>query len=451
MLQYHKNLAFAFTATIVSFVAGSIAIHLKSEWICDPLCSEDLHLLSELPARRPSQIRFAIEKLASYIAYGDAKSHEVPNLAYDFYPIIHITDYSPRNSSLNIEDDVPWHHLTQIGTRHRGVLASNTILVPAYRRKNYTIRNDVCVIDKQSTLVVSRAVYAEVETLNYATGLGLQIRQLLKASLNSPKAFAGDVQTLVESIRFTYANPSAMTSSVTFHNLWRSILDELQIMSLISAVETRIKTEQGIPENQALLIQQLAKLRQEAGHSSSDISRISDLAKTDIRAAWNLTRRLLEEVVQQITRATNAADESITSGDPLHTSIERLKGSEVLPDDIFACMDAIRRYGNIGSHSGGVVYNPSPDGILIVLAALLQVYEWYVVAFLPSVRVECPNADCGKVQALGQNFCVFCGTRMPPVPRTVCPTCKKPIAPGIEFCGNCGKPIRHASTGRPLP
>ncbi|MDH7511003.1 MAG: zinc ribbon domain-containing protein, partial [Methanolinea sp.] len=49
---------------------------------------------------------------------------------------------------------------------------------------------------------------------------------------------------------------------------------------------------------------------------------------------------------------------------------------------------------------------------------------------------------CGRPLAPGSQFCGFCGAPLRKEEPLTCPACQKPVKPGSQFCGFCGAPLR---------
>jgi hypothetical protein len=439
-----KETRIAFEVSVVRFGFGGVLLQLRTERVRSNLSALDLISLSALPSRLyDNQLRFAIDKMLAYWMSGSILARLTEDVRYRYFPVIHIFSYEPRNPDRRIVDDMAWHAITSIGTRHRGINEGNTQLIPPYRAKNYSIRDDVCVIDKQSILIVSPSDFLEFGTIRYCACIALQIRRVLQSSqFQSDSPAVLPLETLLEGVRFTYENPSVISDSVTFQRVWPIILAELQVLQWVANLESHLRIKWAAPTSLTATIEKLEQLKQETGHVAESLRVILDLLKTDVNSAWNYIRRILESLVHSIFDRTRPSGGRAQGSFPnLKDLIDQLNREGTIPADITACMHLIRSYGNIGSHPGNRVYIPSDVAMTFVLNSLTQTFEWYASSFLPSLEVECPNSNCKSRQPKERKFCTACGTRLVTPSVRTCGRCKKEVGEAMKYCWNCGQEL----------
>jgi hypothetical protein len=238
-----------FEAYVIHEPPGPVMFHLRTGRCHAPLSASDLLALSILPTTEHSPIRYAVDKLSAYLQTGDVKARVKTGPQFAYYPCIHLFQFSPHRAGERIADSVPWHELASIGTRHPGITEGNTQLLPAYKAKNYSIRDDVCVIDKQSLLIVSPSTFLEFSTLKHCITVSLQIRHFLQSlHTNAGLAKLTQLLPLLTRIRHSEKNPSVLTDSVSFQAIWSRTLNELQVLHWASHVEARIEEFRGSKE-----------------------------------------------------------------------------------------------------------------------------------------------------------------------------------------------------------
>ena len=231
-----------FEAYLVQEPPGPVTLHFRTGRCRVQLRASDLLELSILPSAQESPVRYAVDKLNAYLQTGDVRARVKRGPSYTYYPCIHVFQFSPHCPGERIADAVAWHELAGVGTRHPGIAEGNSQLLPAYRAKNYSIRDDVCVIDKQSLLIVSPAAFVEFSTLKHCIAVSLQIRQFLQSlHANAGLAKLTEVLPLLTRIRHSERNPSVLTDSVSFRSIWPRVMRELQVLDWSSNVEARIE------------------------------------------------------------------------------------------------------------------------------------------------------------------------------------------------------------------
>lgn len=438
-----KDSDIAFEVSFFHFSPTSVIVCLATTAIRDRLSHRDLLSLSFLPAQPDSPLRYAIEKIAAYLKSGNRFSRLTDKLDYEYFPILHIIDFAPRSADKNIDEDVPWHHLASIGTRHRDINKGNTQLVPAYRSKNYSIRNDVCVIDKQSILIVSPSDFLEFNAVKYCACIALSLRNRLKQFHNAALTDTS-VATFLEVVRLSLQSPSVISSSVTLQILWPKTLTELQVMQWVANVEHTLSVRSGNQLGVRAAIERLTRLQAQCGPMSTSVERFVELLDVEIKSAWNYSRRMLEELVSLILEKHVGSKQS-GAFVALSNQIEQLRDKQIVPDDIRALMDLVRDYGNIGSHSGSNTYTPSEAALVFVLNALVSVFEWYVDDFLPRLQIEC--ASCHAKQPKGQKHCTMCGEKLTAASDVQkCSRCKAVVDALMHFCPQCGLRVSIPTT-----
>jgi hypothetical protein len=444
-----KGIRIGFEIVVAQFPSGGVILQFITERVCTTFSTLDLINLTALPSHRHNnQLRYAVEKLSSYLTTGSLQSRQTEVPEYRYYPVLHIFDYQPRDPAATIVDDIPWHEITSVGTRHRGINEGNTQLIPPYRAKNYSIRDDVCVIDKQSILIVSPSDYLEFGTIRFSACIALQMRGFLQSGhARGEWPATSPLEALLEKIRFSYRNPSVISDSVTFQRIWPTVLTELQVLQWVTSLESQLGVKWVVPSSLTVIIEKLEQLKQETGHVAHSLRTVIDLLKTDVNSAWNYIRRILESLVQSIFDRTHSSSrgQARVSESNLNELINKLNCEGTIPADITACMHLIRSYGNIGSHPGSRVYIPSDIAMTFVLNSLTQVFEWYVSTFLPSLEVECPNTHCKSRQSKERKYCTVCGTQLPVLGPRSCSRCKKEVDQSMKYCWNCG----HALSAGP--
>jgi len=204
---------------------------------------------------------------------------------------------------------------------------------------------------------------------------------------------------------------------------------------LVQTLEERLRSRSVPSSTLSLVLDRIDHLQKKAGNISQNAKKLAELQAVDVPSAWNFVRKILEEVMLSVHRDAGLAPGSM----PLKQIVDQLNAEGVLPQDIKACVDLIREYGNIGSHPTQHVYNPSPEAMSVLVGALAQVLEWYVIDFQPSVETECPNPDCRARQPQQRSFCSVCGSKLPRQrAKGKCPRCHKGTDNSMRFCGNCG-------------
>jgi serine/threonine-protein kinase RIO1 len=193
------------------------------------LSADNLIRLTSIPSVPTEGVAIAASKTLQMLAHrdSDARPRVTPHL--NWYPYVHIYDYTPRSHERQIEQDVPWSELAVIGTRHRRIEEQHKLLVGTYRAKNHSIRGEVTVVDKQSTLVVASHDYLELQGIRYCLLVARRMAQLLKAAFAREPGCAVEARAL-DLLAKSERSPSLVTDSANYRILWPLIARECQAL-----------------------------------------------------------------------------------------------------------------------------------------------------------------------------------------------------------------------------
>ena len=422
-----------FTVHILRFPSGDVFLHLTTKTIKHPLSPEQLADLSTQPTNPSSQFHWCIHKVLAVLAGQDIRSRRPPPFEFHFYPQIHLRLISTSRRAKGTAS-LPWNDLAVIGTRHLHLEEEDVSLVSRYRDKNLSFREkEVAVVDKQSTLLMSPQDRYEHMGFEYCLIVALRLRRLLENAFRSQHPYAvRSIAPLAERILFSAESPSVVTDSINYQKFWPQVLGELQAVTWARNCMKKVSAPTGGDADIGRLVKQIQELESQVGSLTTSIQKLNDLVRTNFGSALNYVRQVLEEVVGDIFRRSKSSnlrpkEESLSSW------IDLLSRDSVIPDDVAACMNLIRDYGNIGSHPGKVVFNPTDSAITLVLSALAQVFEWYVHTFLP--RYQCRG--CGHRLDGRTLFCTKCGARAQSDERRQC-KCDFRYDETTRFCPLCG-------------
>lgn len=425
-----------FEIIVAHFPPDGFVLVCRTNIIVNKLKADDLIALSILPTVRNSQLRQAIEKMAKYISTGDiySKSRPIESLP-SFLPIITCYQFTPRDKDRSIYENVPWHVITSIATRHRNLRPDNNNLVPNFKNRNYSFRDDICVISKQSLLIISDSSELEHGGMRYSTFIAYRARELLRKESHRVGPADLNFGPFIESLRYAYEFPVVISDSSSFQHAWAHAFDGLQLVKFIKSLEVSLSDELASYETLDASIAKISELDKQKGASSQDAGKLLQLKDIDIRLAWNYVRTKLEQIILWALADLNVEPMAKPTLNPL---IELLKKHTNLPEDVLASAELIRGFGNIGSHAAPIVYRPNEVTLAIVIYGLAYIADWYMTLFKSSLTIQCTNTSCGAMQSIHQKFCSQCGSAILHNNKLVCHRCKREVDNNMIFCGNCG-------------
>ncbi len=214
----------------------SFALFVRTPQMSLPVSSADLVAISAHPSLLSSQLRMAVEKICAALRDGDINARVATSVNYRWYPYIHIVDYSPCSNVATPADDVPWHELVAIGTRHKQIAVTDRPLIEAYKAKNHSLRGEVLVIDKQSTVVVSPKEYLELGGVRHCLAVALRMRMLLEGQFRGSTESRPLDNKLLDLLELGIEHPSVITDSQNYRTLWPRIARECQVVEWMTNV-----------------------------------------------------------------------------------------------------------------------------------------------------------------------------------------------------------------------
>ena len=322
-----------------------------------------------------------------------------------------------------------------IGTRHRDINSSSTILANNFRSRSRSIRDDVLVIDKQSVLIVSDKEFLECQGIRFCVLMALRMREVLEEAFRSEDGEA--VTKEVKKVLFSVERPSVTTNSVNYQVLWPVCLEALRVVQWAQNLEAQTKTQSLEGELMRALVKKISTLESQIEWFNAKTSTVVDLANVTLESALNHVRSVLESIVNDIYRYCESPKSKVGT---LYQRIEYIRSQNVVPIGIANCMHVVRAFGNKGSH--GSDNKDADDGlelrmtaVVLVLSAMAQLFEWYVASYLPSTHVQCPQCDNQyRVDAI---FCRSCGASLRKKDRRKCEH-EFEYDDNTHFCPTCG-------------
>lgn len=433
-----RDLRIAFEVLIARFSTNDFMLLFFSEEICCPLTADEIREISYLPTQRQSQVRQSIEKLSIYLSTGDIRRKSAPiKRVAGYFPVISVFAFSPRNNRRSVVDDVPWHLIASIGTRHKDLQRDSSGLVRQYREKNFSIRDDICIINKQSLVSISDGKHLELEGIKFAAFIAYRTKLLLISKARCFTTIDPNIGPLIECLRYINDNPLVISDSTTFQSAWQNAYEGLRIPELLKSLERSLTEELAPPGALLQTVERIERIGENAGIAATDVRKLLELQKIDVRTAWNYVRRKLESILLSILDDVKINPNKKTVG----ALLDQVKKETSVPDDVVAAAELIRGFGNIGSHAAPTAYNPNKNTVTMVAHGLAHIIEWYTTIFRPSLFVKCANPRCGYTQRTGQKFCSECGTELPVDGKLKCPRCKQEVDASQKYCGRCGNSL----------
>jgi len=447
----HAGRDIEFSISLWVFPSSGVVLSFRTKPIETPINAEDLGFLGWLPTKTGNALRHAIDKIATYLLTGDMRARGTAEEKITCHPFIQVTKFSPRNHEKTIFDDVPWPELAGVITRHQDIPETSTTVLENLWKQNYSIRDDVGVLNPITTLIVASEEFLTQKTLRHCVVLALHLRPHLE-SWRDLETSSAELPALLQELQITRELPAMVSDSKTFHHAWPRVLDAFEIVDKARGIETKLKkrasAEVGNPDE---LRKRLLALAKEEADLLAEVQKLFELPPDNISAAWNTVRRILERVVATVRKhSPDSTEKPAATGQKqgkaktkgvqseLEGTIRYLQNNNVIDDDTCQHMRTIQGYGNLGSHGTKTVHDTSSEVLVICLVALLKVLEWHVETFLPRKRCE----HCGQLHEPKMTYCPNSTTRVliRKKRESFCPACEKevPAESKASFCVYCG-------------